>query len=176
MATQDRMEPPSGPVVVLGRVGKPYGVRGWNHVRSDTDPPESIAAFSRWMLDEDAGWTHRPRATEQWQGSGLVVRFEGVTSREEAARLSGRRIAVVRDELPVLDDDQYYWADLIGCGVATVDGIELGELTAFIETGAHDVMVISGARERLIPFVNDVVVKSVSVQARTILVDWDPDD
>ena len=78
------------------------------------------------------------------------------------------------DELPPLEDGDFYWAELEGLRVVTVEGAELGVVKRLMETGANDVLVVQGERERLIPYVA-AVVRNVDLDSRTIEVDWDKD-
>ena len=64
---------------------------------------------------------------------------------------------------------------MIGLGVVTRDGQELGQVSGLMQTGTNDVLVVSGERERLIPFIREQVVLAVDAEARRIEVDWDPD-
>ena len=73
------------------------------------------------------------------------------------------------------EDGHYYWSDLTGFTVVHRDGTQLGKIKEFLETGAHDVMVVQGKHERLIPFVNDAVVISVDMTAGQVNVDWEWD-
>jgi 16S rRNA processing protein RimM len=68
---------------------------------------------------------------------------------------------------------EYYWNDLLGLTVVTLQNEPLGKVDHLLETGANDVLVVSGDRERLIPFVLDDVVKRVDLDAGVIQVDWD---
>ena len=74
-----------------------------------------------------------------------------------------------------MDDDEYYWVDLEGMRVETLDGQALGTVSNLFATGANDVLVVEGERRRLIPFVLDDVVTRVDRDKRTISVDWDPE-
>jgi 16S rRNA processing protein RimM len=74
-----------------------------------------------------------------------------------------------------LPEDEYYWTDLLGLSVVLADGRELGTLENMLATGANDVMVVRGERERLIPFVPGQYVKQVDLDGRRVIVDWDPD-
>ena len=80
-----------------------------------------------------------------------------------------------RDQFPALAADEYYWTDLLGLSVRLEDGRVLGTIANMLATGANDVMVVRGERERLIPFVPGHYVKRVDLEARTVIVDWDPD-
>ncbi len=89
--------------------------------------------------------------------------------------LRGLEIAITRDQLPEPEDDEYYWVDLEGLSVTNLDGITLGVVDSIMETGANDVLVVKGEKERLIPYVMDEFVHAIDLDAGTITVDWDPD-
>jgi 16S rRNA processing protein RimM len=104
-----------------------------------------------------------------------VAKLATVNDRDEARVLVGADIAVDRCQLPALAKDEYYWNDLVGFDVVTQNGASLGRVTGLMETGANDVLVVSGDRERLVPFIRNRVVLEVDAEARRIEVDWDPD-
>ncbi|MGB5832227.1 MAG: ribosome maturation factor RimM, partial [Thiohalocapsa sp.] len=108
-------------------------------------------------------------------GKGLVVRLEGCEDRDQAAVLTGQTIAVYRGQLPPPRPDEFYWADLEGLSVTTLEGETLGCVSHLFATGANDVLVVEGDRERLLPFLWDDVVKDVDFCGGMIRVDWDPD-
>ena len=158
-------------MIVLGRVTGLYGVRGWVKVFSETDPRENILEYAPWYVDGE------PRAVAEGRshGRGLVARLAGCEDRDQAAELIGREIAIRRDQLPPPSPDEFYWADLEGLRVETIHGLALGEVSHLFATGANDVLVVRGERERLLPFVWDQVVHAVDFEAEVIRVDWDPD-
>ena len=100
---------------------------------------------------------------------------EGAVDRDGAAALVGRNIAVPRGRLPVLAEGDFYWSDLIGLRVRSLEGDDFGVVTRLFETGSNDVMVVQDGKERLIPFLHGRVVKQVDLEAGTLQVDWDAD-
>ena len=108
-------------------------------------------------------------------GKGLAARLVGLDDRDEAAALMGADIAVWRDELGEPEPGQYYWADLVGLEVRHAEGQSFGKVEGLMATGANDVLVVKGERERLIPFIQGQVIKGVDLGAGIITVDWDPD-
>ena len=80
-----------------------------------------------------------------------------------------------RGQLAALPNGEYYWADLIGLTVTTLSGVSLGRVIRLLETGANDVLVVQGDRERLIPYVFGVIVRTVDLEAGRMVVDWDPE-
>jgi 16S rRNA processing protein RimM len=162
-------------MVVLGRVSGVFGVRGWVKVFSETDPMENILTYSPWYLRVRGAWLERRLLEGKVQGKGIVAHIEGYEDRDRAALLTGSRIGVPRERLPELAHDEYYWSDLEGLEVRTLAGAELGFVSHLFDTGANDVMVVRGERERLIPYLWDHVVKRVDLDSGLLVVDWDPD-
>jgi len=170
--------------VVVGKIGAPYGVRGWVKLYSFTEPSDNLLDYDPWYTypinnktpaTGDNGWIIAPVTEAKTHGKGFVAKFKGADDREAAARLTGQEIAIRRDQLPPTADGEYYWSDLQGLAVLTVDGVSLGVVDHLLETGANDVLVVKGDRERLIPYVLGPIVKAVDLDAGTLQVDWDPD-
>jgi 16S rRNA processing protein RimM len=159
----------------MGRITGLFGVRGWVKVYSYTEPREAVLNYDRWLLGRRDGWQEATVAEGQRHGKTIIARLDGYVDRDQAAGLVGADIGVPREAMPETDGDQYYWSDLEGLRVLHRDGTELGQLAYLLETGAHDVMVVQGEQERLIPFVLDKVVIGVDLDKREIEVDWEWD-
>ena len=162
-------------MVPLGRISGVFGVHGWLKVHSDTEPRDNILRYSPWHLQRNGDWESRKLLDGRRQGKGLVARLRGCEDRDQAAALMGCLIAVPRDRLPVLDPGEYYWSDLEGLRVVTTAGVELGRVSHLFATGANDVLVVRGERERLLPYVWDRVILEVDLEADLVRVDWDPE-
>ncbi|MCJ7556444.1 MAG: ribosome maturation factor RimM [Gammaproteobacteria bacterium] len=161
--------------VQLGKITGLYGVKGWVKVFSYTDPRDNILQYPRWFLDLNGKRTEVELDSGRVHGKGIVVRIQGVEDRELAAQWLGAKIEVPRSHMPASDDGRWYWMDLIGLQVVTTGGVALGQVSGLLETGANDVLVVQGDRERLVPFVMDQYVKRVDLDAAVIEVDWDPE-
>jgi 16S rRNA processing protein RimM len=160
-------------MVVLGRVAGVHGLHGWVKVFSETEPRENILSYSPWYL----GACAQPRDVlgGRRQGKGLVARLAGCSDRDRAAGLVGMEIAVRRDQLSPATADELYWTDLEGLRVETESGDTLGRVHHLFSTGANDVLVVRGSRERLVPFLWGTVVEDVDLDRGLIRVRWDPD-
>lgn len=161
--------------IVIGEVVGVYGVRGWVRLRSHTEPAENLFDYAPWLIGRAGRWQEYRLAGGRRHGKGLVAGLEGIEDRDQAMRLMGAEIAIRRDQLPDSGPGEFYWTDLEGLRVLDLEGVDLGVVDHLIETGANDVLVVRGERERLIPFVRDQVVTSVDLTAGVIRVDWDPD-
>jgi 16S rRNA processing protein RimM len=98
-----------------------------------------------------------------------------VDDRDQAVALVGRDIAIPREALPVTEDGSFYWTDIEGMQVLHRDGTDLGRVAYLMETGANDVLVTKGERERLIPFIAEKVILDVDFDKGVISVDWEWD-
>jgi 16S rRNA processing protein RimM len=160
--------------VILGRISGLFGVRGWVKVYSETSPPGNILDYPIWHLGGAAGRRKYALAEGRVQGKGIVARLDGCSDRDQAAELVGAEIAVPREQLPEAGDGEFYWTDLEGLQVRNLQGIDLGRVDHLFETGANDVMVVQGDRQRLIPYTADAV-QRVDLAEGWIIVDWDAD-
>jgi 16S rRNA processing protein RimM len=165
---------PAEPIVV-GRIVGVYGVKGWVKVHSYTEAREDILNYDPWLLRAGGAWRPAKLAEGRPHGKGIVARLAGCEDCEGAAALVGTDVAIGREQLAPAAPGEYYWADLIGLRVATVAGQDLGVIDHLLETGANDVLVVQGERERLIPYLQGEVVIEVDLEHRVMRVDWDPD-
>jgi len=165
-------------MVVMGRVGGAYGVRGIVRVTPLSEDPQALVQHPRWWLQvrEGTPWRAHRVSGARAHGAVLVATLDGVASREDAERLRGALVGVPRGELPALHEDELYWADLEGFDVVNADGAALGKVVGLMDNGAHAIVRVqaAGAAERLIPWVPAHVTR-VDVAARRIDVDWPAD-
>jgi len=132
--------------------------------------------YRTWYLQQrDGGWQAFSLLEGRQQGKGVVAHLQDCEDRDQAQALMGREIGIRRDQLPATAPGEYYWSDLEGLKVITLEGDALGSVDHLIETGANDVLVVKGERERLIPFISEQVIVAVDLEAGEIQVDWDKD-
>ena len=158
----------------MGRIAAPHGVRGAMKVRPASADPAALLAYETWWVRQgDGAWSARRVRSARGHGTMLVAELADVESREQAAALRGADVGVPRAALPDPGEGAYYQADLAGMSVVNREGVVLGVLEDFIESGAHPIArVVDPVRgARLIPWV-DAYVDAVDLDARRIDVDW----
>jgi 16S rRNA processing protein RimM len=165
---------PPEKLVVMGRIAAPFGVKGWVKVQPFTAATKSLTAYATWWLGRDGDWQERQIERAQVQGRVVVAKLEGCEDPETAMLLRGRPVAIPRDAFPQTEANEFYWADLIGLRVVNGAAQDFGEVTEVMETGANEVLVVHGERERLIPFIADVIME-VDLDAGVVRVDWGVD-
>lgn len=160
--------------LIVGNINGVFGVQGWVKIFSHTDPRENILSYSPWWIKCKGEWKRVNVVDSKVQQGGktLVAKLENVNDRDLAREYMGCEIAIEDSQLNRNSDD-YLWIDLIGCEVLLQDGTPLGSVKDLIETGAHDVLRVSGDQEVLIPFVMDEFILDVDLPNQKIIVDWE---
>src|SRR3954447_26837471 len=166
--------------LVVGRIGKPHGLKGEVSVEPRTDEPDRRFATGARLRTE----RHRPGAGAEgeltveamrWHSGRLLVTFEEIDGRTAAEEARGTLLVVPvdPDETPE-DPEEFYDHQLIGLSVVTTDGEAVGELAEVVHGAAQDLLVVrSGDREVLVPFVS-ALVPEVDLARRRIVVDDEP--
>ncbi len=164
----------------MGRIGAPYGIKGWVKLISFTEPTENLLDYPHFWIADGAELRKIEIDEARPQGQTLVGHIKGCDVREETRRYTGQELWIPKDALPALDEG-YYWYQLEGLRVVNLDGEDLGVVDHLLATGANDVLVVRGddasidTEERLLPYVKGQVVKKVDLATRLVHVDWGKD-
>jgi 16S rRNA processing protein RimM len=159
-------------LIVIGRVSRPHGVKG--EIRIEYFNPEDPGLFSRYEMlyiqgDQESPQSYRPikvRLHKQF----ILAQLEGIRNKEEAERLSGSLVLVDPARLPSLEEDEYYWHEILGMRVVTEQGSEVGEVIQILQTGSNDVYVVrKGNKEYLIPAIKEVII-AIERETRTMVI------
>jgi 16S rRNA processing protein RimM len=144
--------------IAVGAVLRAHGIHGEVIVRRFGDAEEILAPGSEIRFGEDDGSVSRRVVEARPHGRDWRVTFQDLDDRTRAEALQGTELFVSVDKLPALPAGSYYQFQLVGLRVRTEGGEELGRIEDILETGAHDVYVVRGARgEILIPAVPELV-------------------
>lgn len=163
-------------LLLLGKIVGLSGVQGAVKLESYTEPRMRLFAYQPWRLKVAGAEREVSGVRGREQGKGIVASLPDVVDRDAAAVLVGAEIWVARSALPKPARGEFYWTDLEGLNVVTLQDVPLGRVSHLFSTGANDVVVVrDGERERLIPFVFERFVHEVDLDAGRIVVDWDPE-
>jgi 16S rRNA processing protein RimM len=161
--------------ISVGKVSGVFGVKGWVKVFSFTDPRENILIYSPWLLKKGDQTKVVNVVDGQLQSKTIVAQLSGINDRDQAEGLMGWDVFITQNQLPKAAKGEYYWSELIGLNVETIAGVQLGVVDSLLETGANDVIIVRGERERVIPFLQGQTIINVDLDAGKIVVDWDPE-
>ena len=163
--------------VVVGRIGKPHGIRGEVTLDVRTDEPDRrFAPGTTLRAEAPAGADRRPAsltvARARWHQSTLLVTFEELADRNAAEAVRGTVLhaTIGPDDMPE-DPDEYYDHQLVGLDVVDLDGTHLGQVKALVHGSAQDLLTVRtpDGRDTLVPFVS-ALVPEVDLDAGRIVV------
>lgn len=161
--------------ISVGKISGVFGIKGWVKVFSYTEDRANILHYSPWLLKKSGESKTLKVIAGNLQGKVIVAQLEGIDDRDQAADLMGWEIFIHSEQLPKIASDEYYWSDLIGLKVENTQGIDFGVVSGLLETGANDVVIIQGDKERCIPFLQGQTIINIDLNLGKILVDWDAD-
>ena len=146
--------------VLIGKIIKSHGLRGEVKVFPYSGCPENFNNYPAVILaDPDRGtWRSYTVSRSRIQSNSVILMLAGVANRDAADRLAGHQLWLGKGDFPKLGPGEYYWFELQGMRVYTVDGRELGTVTSIFNNQAQDVLVVTGGeREFLLPVTEEIV-------------------
>jgi len=178
-------------LIELGAISEAQGLQGQVKVRPhSSDPVALLCSRAVWLsliprgiagvsasVEPASLMQYKVKSAKMHSGN-VVMSLDGVTDRDQALALKGARILVARDAFPKVEEDAYYWVDLIGCQAINLQNETLGEVLDVTENGAHGVIAIGDPVTKeikyLVPFVKEVV-QNVDLPNKAIALDWQLD-
>ncbi|MEI8054421.1 MAG: ribosome maturation factor RimM [bacterium] len=160
--------------IIVGSFGKTFGVWGWIKINSFTSPKRNIIDIEPWLIQKNSCWEEICIEASREHSNNIIVKLPNCNSPEEAQNFTNIKIAIWQKQLPKLQADEYYWVDIIGLKVINLQNVELGVVQDLMATGANDVLIVTGDRKRLIPYISNIII-NVDLAKKTIQVDWEQD-
>jgi len=169
--------------VVLGKLGKSYGLKGWQLFHSYLDEPPSLVEYDLLKMrppnSDEAAWQSVSLEGLEDRGKKCLIRLKGIDDPEGAATFCHYELGVPRSQLPSPPKGSYYWHDLIGATVINMTdegGVPLGTIDSLQRAGGKDLMVIkSDGKTTYIPCVLPDYVHSVHLDEGIVRVLWEED-
>lgn len=148
--------------VTIGKIVGVHGIKGYVKIRCETESFSVFAPGYFVIVRDPKGRSREMEIVDaRPQGRMLILLLKGVFDRNAAEMLPGSDLLVEKSSLPELEPDTYYWADIVGMSVVSVDGHPVGTVASLIETGSNDVYIVqtTDGGEILIPAISSVVLE-----------------
>ncbi len=161
--------------IIVGRFGRPHGIKGLISVISFTEPRDNILSYVPWYVSVGHEWQLVKLVRVEMNNKSILAQIEGYHQPEQVAALTNIEIAVQAEKLPALGPDEYYWHQLIDMQVVDTQGNILGVVKDIMPTGSNDVLVVEGSKRRLIPYIQGQYILNINAEKCLITADWDAD-
>lgn len=160
--------------LMVGKIVNTHGIRGELKIYPNTDFPEVRFAPGNKLImfnEENGAQQQVEIQSSRLQKNMYVVRFKGFGNINEVEKYKGWALRVSKDEAVELEEDEYYFHEIIGCEVVTEEGQSLGTITEILTPGANDVWVVKPAKGKdiLIPYIHNVV-QEINIEEKKIIV------
>ncbi|WP_210363797.1 ribosome maturation factor RimM [Bacillus sp. REN3] len=159
----------------VGKIVNTHGIRGEVRVISRTDFPEeryktgnTLYLFMPGSKDPSELIVGSHRVHKNFD----LLTFEGYDNVNQVEKMKGGILKVPESQRGELEEGEYYFQDIIGCVMLSIDGEEIGKVVEILTPGANDVWVVKGrdGKEHLIPYIEDIV-KKVDVNQKVIIIE-----
>jgi 16S rRNA processing protein RimM len=165
----------AGKLYNVGKIVNTHGIRGELKILSQTDFPDlRFEKGSKLIfLEPESGRTVHAQVEGSREHKGMfITRFREWDNINQVEQYKGWQVKVDEDSLAELEEDEYYYHEIIGCTVLTTDGEKLGEISEILTPGANHVWVVKRpkGKDLLLPVI-DPVIKQVDVASKQVIVE-----
>jgi 16S rRNA processing protein RimM len=146
-------------LIPVGKIIGTHGIKGFLKVFSYSGNIQSLLAAETVILKgKDGKLSEHAVKSVSAHSNGFILALDDFSDINQVLTFTGSELCLKRSQLPIPDDDEYYWRDLIGLAVFTDQGVDLGTVVDIFETGSSDIYVVRGSsKEYLIPAIADVI-------------------
>ena len=157
----------------VGKIVNTHALKGELKLVSSSDfIDERLTKGSTLYIDFNGELVEVTVATHRVHKGTNLVTFEGLNSINEVEKYKGHDLLVSTEDISELDENEFYYFEIIGCTVKTTEGEVIGEISEVIQTGANDVWTIkrNGQKDALIPYIEQIV-KSVNIDEKEVVIE-----
>ena len=156
--------------ILIAKIQANQGLNGWLKIYSYSENKEKFSSYTHFFVLHNKNYDQLDIENIIIDKS-IKIKFHSINSREEAERFIGKNLYIENDQLEKLNDNEYYWKDLIGLDVYLEEGKKIGVISDIIETGSNDVLVIQGDKELLIPYIYGESIKTIFLNDNRVVID-----
>ena len=155
----------------VGVITQTHGIRGEVKVFPTTDDAKRFKKLKNVILDNGKEKRELEITSVKFFKNLVILKFKDIDNINDVEKYKGCALLVSTDDLEELEENEFYYFEIIGCEVVTTDGEKIGEISEILETGANDVWVVKrqGQKDALIPYIEDVV-KDVDIDTKTVTI------
>ena len=147
--------------IVVGKILTTHGIKGWLTIKSYTNPLENIFKYNL-QINLDKNFKNIKVTDYRFMSKKTVMKIENINTIEDTSQFINHDLVILKNDLPVIDDNEYYWHQLIGKKVITSDNKTLGIVESLFTSGDNDILVVKTnkkkGKELFVPFLKDNII------------------
>ncbi|VFP78242.1 Ribosome maturation factor RimM [Buchnera aphidicola (Cinara cuneomaculata)] len=165
-------------MIIIGKIGHPYGILGWIHVISFTEIKKNIFNYFPWILERSCLKIHKKDILiYRKYMDHFLIKLNYINNRNQAYEFSKRNISIQLQKLPILKNQEYYWYHILYCTVFNLKNEKLGLVTNILENKIYNTLKIFNSKKNkniYIPFVQPDIIKKIDIEKKIIIVVYIP--
>ena len=147
--------------IVVGKILATHGIKGWLTIKSYTNPLKNIFKYNL-QINLDKTFKNIKVTDYRFMSKKTVMKIENINTIEDTSKFINHDLVILKKDLPAINDNEYYWHQLIGKKVITIDNEDLGVVESLFTSGENDILVVKTnskkEKELFIPFLKDNIV------------------
>jgi 16S rRNA processing protein RimM len=159
-------------LISFGKITKPHGLAGEVKLLPHSRTMDSFNEITRIYIEDKSSDTPQEFniTSFRFHKNTAILKLNGVDSIEEAQSLGGREVYIQEGELGMLDEDEYYFFDLIGLEAYTEDGAYLGKVEEVMERAIQSILVIKNKESELLVPMAEPIVKEINLEEGKVII------
>lgn len=163
--------------MLIGKVGKPYGILGWITIFSFTERKEKIFDYLPWFFLKQERWIKIQLQGWKKHKNNFIIHVHNVSDRSQSSEFTNSNIIISKHKLPKLKKNEYYWNNIINYQIFNTNQCYLGKVISLIRTQYNDILVVKNQlkickNKILIPFIEKKIIKNIDTKHQVITVKW----
>lgn len=166
-------------LIPIGKIGAPFGIKGWVKVISYTEKSQDIFKYQPWIFKINDIYEKYYVTSWKTYQKKFIAKIEVINNRCTASAITNLNVMLFKTQLSKLKNNEYYLHEIIGLQVFNTKNFNLGKVVSFLRSSCHDILVIRSQKknnlrfkEYLIPFVYDVFIKKIDKNSKIVRVNW----
>ena len=156
--------------ILIAKIQAHHGLGGWLKVYSYSESKQKLSSYAYFFVLKDDKYTSLE--VENFIIDKTVkFKFKNFNSREDTEEYINQNLYIENSQLDTLNNNEFYWNDLIGLDVYLNNSSKVGIVSNIIETGSNDVLVVNGKKEYLIPYIFGESIMEVKLEEKKIIID-----
>lgn len=146
--------------ILIGKMGKPFGLKGEFVFHLYSDKLDDIYHFNQLFTKKEDSFFPIPDISFKIQGKKIIAKIKNINNLDNVHKIINQEVYILKQDLPGLDENEYYYVDLIGCSAYYLDN-KFGLIRNVVNYGATDLFEIEdeSGKTVMIPFLNDRIIK-----------------
>ncbi|VFP81544.1 ribosome maturation factor RimM [Buchnera aphidicola] len=163
-------------MIIIGKIGKPYGILGWVHLISFTEIKKNIFYYLPWRLNKnDLIINKNDIIIYKKYINNFIIKLKKINNRNQAFDISQQKILIKNKQLPKLKNKEYYWNDILSCNIFNTKGEKIGLVINILDNKVYNMLLVLCKKKNktiYIPFIQPKIIKKINIKKKVIIVEW----